>query len=72
MGPKLTSTSLKAFGPLGEMIDEYYTIRSRKAVIEGWISKSVDGRLHGNMWTCGTPTFRCQTRSHRQSSGSGC
>ena len=60
MGPKLTSTSLKAFGPLGEMIDEYYTIRSRKAVVEGWINKSVDGRLHGNMWTCGTPTFRCR------------
>ena len=60
MGPKLTSTSLKAFGKDGEIIDEYYTIRSRKAVIEGWIEKSVDGRLHGNMWTCGTPTFRAR------------
>jgi len=60
MGPKLTSTSLKAFGKDGEMIDEYYTIRSRKSVIEGWLAKSVDGRLHGNMWTCGTPTFRCR------------
>ena len=60
MGPKLTSTSLKAFGKDGELIDEYYTIRSRKAVIEGWLAKSVNGRLHGNMWTCGTPTFRCR------------
>lgn len=60
MGPKLTSTSLKAFGKEGELIDEYYTIRSRKAVIEGWLEKAVDGRLHGNMWTCGTPTFRCR------------
>jgi len=60
MGPKLTSTSLKAFGKDGELIDEYYTIRSRKAVIEGWIDKVRDGRLHGNMWTCGTPTFRCR------------
>ena len=60
MGPKLTTTSLTAFGPDGEMIDEYYTIRSRKSVIEGWLSKAKDGRLHGNMWTCGTPTFRCR------------
>ena len=60
MGPKLTSTSLKAFGPEGELIDEYYTIRSRKAVIEGWLDKQVNGRIHGNMWTCGTPTFRAR------------
>lgn len=60
MGPKLTSTSLKAFGPDGEMIDEYYTIRSRKATIEGWLNKQVNDRVHGNMWTCGTPTFRCR------------
>ena len=60
MGPKLTSSSLKKFGKDGELIDEYYTIRSRKAVIEGWLSKVDNGRLHGNMWTCGTPTFRCR------------
>ena len=60
MGPKLTDTSLKAFGSDGELIAEYYTIRSRKSVIEGWLSKVKDGRLHGNMWTCGTPTFRCR------------
>lgn len=60
MGPKLTSTSLAAFGQDGKLIDEYYTLRSRKAVIEGWVNKVVDGRLHGNMWTCGTPTFRAR------------
>ena len=60
MGPKLTETSLTKFGPKGEMINEYYTIRSRKSVIEGWLNKVVDSRLHGNMWTCGTPTFRCR------------
>jgi len=59
-GPKLTSTSLTAFGEDGKLIDEYYTLRSRKAVIEGWVDKLVDGRLHGNMWTCGTPTFRAR------------
>ena len=60
MGPKLTSTSLAAFGPEGLLIDEFYTLRARKAVIEGWLTKQVDGRIHGNMWTCGTPTFRCR------------
>ena len=59
-GPKLTSSSLQKWKPYGPLIDEYYTLRSRKAVIEGWLSKTVDGRLHGNMWTCGTPTFRCR------------
>ena len=42
------------------MISEYYTIRSRKNVIEGWLKKVDNGRLHGNMWTCGTPTFRAR------------
>ena len=60
MGPKLTETSLNAWKPHGPLISEYYTLRSRKSVIEGWLEKQVDGRLHGNMWTCGTPTFRCR------------
>ncbi len=62
-GPKFTSTSLKAFGELGEMIDSYYTIRNRIAVLEGWIEnveKAGDGRLHGDMFTIGTPSFRCR------------
>ena len=63
MGPKLTSTSLAKQGEEGKMIDEYYTIRNREAVIRGWrdhVEKSVDNRLHGNMWTIGTPTSRCR------------
>ena len=61
MGPKLTTTSLAKLGDTGLMIDEYYTLRSRKSVLEGWISlASRDGRLRGNMWTIGTPTFRCR------------
>ena len=60
MGPKLTSTSLKKMGKIGEMIDEYYTLRNRHSVVDGWIEKSIEGRLHGNMWTIGTPTFRCR------------
>ena len=59
-GPKLTSTSLKKMGEIGEMIDEYYTIRNRASVVAGWLAARVGGRLHGNMWTIGTPTFRCR------------
>ena len=60
-GPKLTTTSLEKLGNTGKMIDEYYTLRNRKSVLEGWISlASNDGRLRGNMWTIGTPTFRCR------------
>ena len=58
--PKLTTTSLKKLGETGEMIDEYYTLRNRCSVIDGWLSNMADGRLHGNMWTIGTPTFRCR------------
>ena len=60
MGPKLTSTSLAKLGERGEMIDEYYTIRNRASVISGWLNNLRDGRLHGNMWTIGTPTFRAR------------
>ena len=59
-GPKLTTASLTKMGPTGEMVDEYTTLRNRASVIEGWLSKEVNGRLHGNMWTVGTPTFRCR------------
>ena len=62
-GPKFTGTSLKAFGELGMMIDEYYTVRNRIAVIEGWIENvesSTDGRIHGDMYTIGTPSFRAR------------
>ena len=59
-GPKLTTSSLTKMGPIGVMVDEYTTLRNRASVIEGWLSKEVGGRLHGNMWTVGTPTFRCR------------
>lgn len=62
-GPKFTSTSLKAFGELGIMIDDFYTLRNRVAVLQGWIEnveKHGDGRIHGDMFTIGTPSFRCR------------
>ena len=60
MGPKLTSSSLRKMGEIGEMIDDWTTIRNRASVVRGWLEKQKDGRLHGNMWTVGTPTFRCR------------
>ena len=44
--------------------DEYYTLRNRCSVIDGWLSSLDAGRLHGNMWTIGTPTFRCPSRNY--------
>ena len=56
--PKLTETSLAPLGELGSMISEYNTLRNRASVLDGWINQVKAGRLHGNMWTIGTPTFR--------------
>jgi len=61
--PKITESSLSLLGADAMLISEYYTIRSRKGILEGWINavlNSPDNRLHGRMWTIGTPTFRCR------------
>ena len=58
--PKFTETSLSKLGEIGEMLGEYYTLRNRASVIDGWLDKIKDDRLHGNMWTIGTPTFRAR------------
>ena len=58
--PKFTTASLLKLGEVGELVDEFYTLRSRRSIIEGWQRKAENGRLHGNMWTIGTPTFRCR------------
>ena len=58
--PKLTTTSLSKMGEIGVMIDEYYTIRNRASVVNGWLDQVSSSRLHGNMWTIGTPTFRAR------------
>lgn len=60
VSPKITETSLKKLGELGEQIGDYYTLRNRVSVIKGWLEDQKDGRLHGNMWTIGTQTFRCR------------
>jgi DNA polymerase-1 len=59
--PKITDTSLTSLGGAAPLISEYYTIRSRQGILKGWIDEaSKTGRLHGRMWTIGTPTFRCR------------
>jgi DNA polymerase-1 len=61
--PKITESSLSLLGEDAMKISEYYTIRSRKGILEGWIKEvesTTDKRLHGRMWTIGTPTFRCR------------
>jgi hypothetical protein len=58
--PKLTTTSLALLGDIGKDIDRYYTTRSRKSILEGWLEAVKDKRLHGKMWVIGTPTFRAR------------
>lgn len=63
MSPKLTDSSLEPLGQTGKMIGDYYMMRQRRAMVEGWIEMVKewgDGRLHGDMFTIGTPSFRCR------------
>jgi len=64
-GPKLTSSSLAKIGRKGKLIDRYYTIKNRAATINSWLERIIKDesnnyRLHGRMWTVGTPSFRCR------------
>lgn len=59
--PKLTESSLSKLGSIGMKVSEYGTISNRHGVLNGWLKEiEYDGRLHGRMWTIGTPTFRCR------------
>jgi len=58
--PKLTTTSLTLLGDIGRDIDRYYTTRSRRSILEGWLKEVKGSRLHGRMWVIGTPTFRAR------------
>jgi len=57
--PKLTDSSLEGLGDVGKALSEYYTLRSRQSIIKGWFPHIDDaGRLHGDVFNIGTPTFR--------------
>jgi len=58
--PKLTTTSLSLLGDIGQDIDRYYTTRSRRSILEGWLGEIKGNRLHGRMWVIGTPTYRAR------------
>jgi len=56
---KLTDSSLEPLGDVGKALQEYYTLRSRKSILEGWFDYVDDNnRLHGDVFNIGTPTFR--------------
>jgi len=56
---KLSDTSLEPLGEVGKALSEYYTLRSRKSILEGWFEYiDSENRLHGDVFNIGTPTFR--------------
>jgi len=59
--PKLTESTLSKLGEVGMMVSEYGSVSNRHGILNGWLKEiEYDGRLHGRMWTIGTPTFRCR------------
>jgi DNA polymerase-1 len=59
--PKLTESSLAPLGKIGKAVTEYNSIANRHSILRGWLANiEHDGRLHGRMWTIGTPTMRCR------------
>jgi DNA polymerase-1 len=56
---KLSDSSLAPLGRVGEVLSEYYTLRSRYSVMKGWFPHiDENSRLHGDVFNVGTPTFR--------------
>lgn len=64
MAPKFTEKSLLAVGhPHAEMINEYYTLRQRRSVLQGFMQQSEgDGRIRGDVNDIGAQSFR---QTHR-------
>ena len=58
--PKFCDKSLSAVGhPHADMINEYYTLRSRRSVLTGFMEQSEgDGRLRGDVQDMGAQSFR--------------
>jgi DNA polymerase I-like protein with 3'-5' exonuclease and polymerase domains len=58
---KLTTSSLEKLGEVGQLIDKYYTTRSRHSILKGWLEGLDDqDRLHGSCFTIATPTGRAR------------
>jgi len=59
--PILDGPALEALGEVGKGVKEYAMLQHRRSSFEGFnkmSEKRGDGRISGNMWTIGTPTFR--------------
>jgi hypothetical protein len=59
--PKLEGNNLLKLGEVGKGVKEYGMLSHRRSLIEGFegmVEKRGDGRISGNMWTIGTPSFR--------------
>jgi len=59
--PILDGKSLEDIGEIGKGVKEYSMLSHRKGAFEGFnvmAEARGDGRISGNMWTIGTPTFR--------------
>ena len=59
--PKLCEESLSVLGEDGQLLNTFYTTRSRLGILQGWIANTdEDGRLRGDMFTIATPTGRAR------------
>jgi len=58
--PKLNDKDIRKIGhPHADMIADYYTLRSRRSILQGWMEQSNgDGRLRGDVMDLGTATGR--------------
>jgi len=62
--PKLCEESLNVLGADGQMINTFFTTRSRLGILRGWIANTdEDGKLRGEMFTIATPTGRARHKT---------
>jgi DNA polymerase-1 len=59
--PKITEDSLECMEGDGKLYCDFLTTSSRAAILKGWIANTdAAGRLHGECFTIGTPSFRAR------------
>jgi len=59
--PKLTDSSLELLGDTGKKVGEYNALKNKHGILRSWLEVAEkDGRLRGDVWTIGTPSFRCR------------
>lgn len=59
--PILDGPALEELGEVGKGVKDYAMLQHRRSAFEGFNKMAEnrgDGRISGNMWTIGTPTFR--------------